>query len=842
MRKPVASRRLRSGTGATATLLVAAASVLLAHASRSAAEGAAEMVLAGDGGARVGIVLSERAGSETAAAAEDLSRCLEAMTGAAFGTRRVRPGAAPEAGLVLGTLADFPDPALAQPLAVRPDRDGAEAYAIRTEPGRVRLIGATDLGASHAAYRLLEYLGCRWLFPAAEWEVIPSRPTVAVSLNVTERPAFLSRRIWWGYGFFDRRCRQDYRTWARRNRMAQSRRVHCGHAWQAIIRRNREAFDKHPEYLALVDGQRRGPQMCVANPAVRKLAVRYALDAFAADPNRHMVSMETSDGSDHCQCTACRKLGGISDRAFGLANEAARAVAEKHPGKMIGMLAYNDHCEPPSFPLEDNVYVQSTAGFIRGPHTHEELMELWPKVCRDLGFYEYFSVWLWDFDMPPGGRGADVGYIARRIRRYAALGATSLHCESGNNWGLHGRGYVLANRLMWEPDADANAILDDFYVRAFGPAAGAMRRYYERLDPGRGALVSEHLLGLALRDLRTASRQAAGREDVLARLGHLKQYLHYVRLRWEHDRADGDAARRAAARAVFEHCYRTRYSYMNHWQAMRLAWVRKEYSDWYKDRPWKDLAPPGREETERQFREDIERFQPVEIVRRAFPDTLVPAGLPCEKPAALKQKFQRPGRYACFSREGEPIKVTVTTGVIAWYRDFPPAAWRVTDASGHQLAAGRLPQDGKAHPLKVDVPAAGLYWLDFDDQRAGWAIEADAGRAVCLALRRDGYANHLGSMRRVWFFVPAGTKQVQYYWRGRPHEVHGPEGEAVAKVTGRGTIARIDVPAGAAGRAWSFPRLPGGRLFFLNCPNVLAPSPDALLIPRELAGAGGEQP
>ena len=65
-------------------------------------------------------------------------------------------------------------------------------------------------------------------------------------------------------------------------------------------------------------------------------------------------------------------MGSVSDRAFGLANEVARAVAREHPGKMVGMLAYNDHCEPPSFPLEPNVYVQLTAGFIRGRHTFDE--------------------------------------------------------------------------------------------------------------------------------------------------------------------------------------------------------------------------------------------------------------------------------------------------------------------------------------------------------------------------------------------------------------------------------------------------------------------------------------
>ena len=48
-----------------------------------------------------------------------------------------------------------------------------------------------------------------------------------------------------------------------------------------------------------------------------------------------------------------------------------------------------------AFALAPNVYVQSTAGFIRGKYTFDELMDLWPRRCQNMGFYDYFSVWLW---------------------------------------------------------------------------------------------------------------------------------------------------------------------------------------------------------------------------------------------------------------------------------------------------------------------------------------------------------------------------------------------------------------------------------------------------------------
>ncbi len=796
--------------------------------------------LAEDGKARFPIVIAADADPATRGVADELAAHLGQISAARF---EVVEGNG-ETGIVLGTLRQFPDPRLDEPLRIRDGFDGREAFAIRTEPQRLRLIGATELGASHAAFRLLESLGCRWFFPAPQWTVVPRRATLDVAVDETSRPAILSRRIWWGYGFFDHRegrCQAEYEAWARHNRMAMSRRIWCGHAWQSIIGDNRAVFDAHPEYLALVKSERRGPQMCVSNPAVRKLAIDWALNQIRRRPELDMVSLETSDGSDHCECEACTRLGNISERAFGLANEAARALAAEFPDKMVGMYAYNDHCEPPSFALEPNVYVQSTAGFIRGRYTFDELMELWPKHCRNLGFYEYFSVWLWDFDMPPGGRGGNVKLIQERIRQYAALGATSLDCESGNNWGVHGRGYYLANRLMWEPQTDSADLLADFYAQAFGSAAAVMQRYYERLDPGNEPLLSEHLLGLALRDLDEASRLTADRPDIQARLDHLKQYQHYVRLRWEYDRAPDQAHKKELALRILTHAFRTRYSYMNHWEAIRQSWAARVAKDldeptWSErnnpNPPWKVDSSPDHDETQRLFREDLDFFRPQDIDELTFGVDLVPAGLPSEPAIESRQQYQNGARYALYSVQGEPLEATVVTGVIAWYRDRPDATYRLTDAAGNEVAHGRLPQDGQDHPLRWTAPAAGLYWFEFRDQAAGWGIRIPAGRPAALALPRSSPPAHMGHMQRMYFFVPRGTRRIEYYWKGGPHVVHRPDGTIHAEVKTSGQFVSLEVPEGCDGQAWSFTKLALGHLWFFNVPNYLAASPAALLAPR----------
>jgi len=49
----------------------------------------------------------------------------------------------------------------------------------------------------------------------------------------------------------------------------------------------------------------------------------------------------------------------------------------------------------------------------------------------------------------------------------------------------------------------------------------------------------------------------------------------------------------------------------------------------------------------------------------------------------------------------------------------------------------------------------------------------------------------------------------------------------------------IPVPKGFDGCLWSVGRLHPGHLWFFNIPNVIATSPDALLLPRELLKSDG---
>ncbi len=625
--------------------------------------------------------------------------------------------------------------------------------------------------------------------------------------------------------------------------MAASFRVYAGHSYEAIIASHKPLFAEHPEYLALSKGKRQGPQLCLSQPGVRALAVQWALVYFAKNPDKEMVSLDCADGDGHCECDACVKLGSISNRVFGLANHAARELAKVHPGKMIGLLAYNEHSEPPDFTLEPNVYVQLTMGFIRGRYSFDELRELWPKKCRSMGFYDYYSVWLWDFDKLPGGRGANLPHIAESIRKSAALGATSMDAESGNNWGVHGLGYYVANQLMWNPDADVTAITTDFYAQAFGPAAAVMRRYYERWMPTKdySPLVSRQFMGLLFRDLGEAAHLAKHRPDVLARLDHLQHYLRYCHLRWLLDHEKTKPRQKELSLDLLTFTYRTRYDYMNHWNAIQSTFAGEaakkfEEPTWSRNsrapKPWSKATPVSAAETERWFQEGLNYFQPLEVREQSYDYTqLAPAKASSPKPAAHSQAFQRPERYALLSPTGEPLELDITPGTIAWYRDRADAKWKLEDPQHRVVASGTLKLDGQVHRLTLKVPAAGVYFFECNDLAAGWRIQAAAGAPLTWLPQRGKKVISLGQVPELFFHVPPGTKALQFFYSGSAMKVLGPDRKPIAEVKSDDEIVSVTVPSGLAGQIWSFTPHAHNQLWFFNAPNCFAASPNGLLLP-----------
>jgi hypothetical protein len=538
----------------------------LALIQSSDAQKAADVILVKDGKARLPIF----AGS-VRAPVDALQQYLEAMTGAKFTVEAAR---AEKAGICVGLPADFPWLRLGGLDAL-----GPEGFIIQSDGKNVLLIARAPPGVQHAVSTFLYSLGCRWFFPGKTWEVMPRRQEVAGSWDTRQTPSFaLQRKLWYGFGASPV-CARDLADWETHNRMGGPIPITIGHSWHGLD--PKADFAKHPEWFALVGGKRQPSHPCYSHPEVAKRAMAHALRQ--AVEGAGMITMTPADGLGYCECERClavcqggkpykdfgatfaKRPDGVlvnvtSETLFAFINQVAAAVAEKHPQTLIGCYAYSAYSHPPSFKLHPNVFVQTTTAFRRTPLSLAEQLRAFHRSGVQSGIRAYFSVYQWDWDYPAVAKGdLALPQLVENLRFYHKQNVQSINAEAGCNWGPRGLGYYLAGRLLWSVGEDPNALIADFYDKAFGPAALPMERYYVRwlgayaavrtkapagkappkgaeeapdeLGHGQSEAYNVETLKAAYGDLDEAARLVKDQPEHRARVDLLRLYAHYLYLR-----------------------------------------------------------------------------------------------------------------------------------------------------------------------------------------------------------------------------------------------------------------------------------------------------------------------
>ena len=525
-----------------------------------------------------------------------------------------------------------------------------------------------------------------------------------------------------------------------------------------------------------------------------------------------------------------------------MANEVARAVEKAYPGqnKMVGLMAYYNHSDPPDFVLEPNVYVQLSTSFIGGKKTFDEIIEEWPLKTKNLGFYDYYSVWRWDADRWPGGRGGNTDYLATMIRRFHAANAKgksfapSISAESSNNWGLHGRSYYLTSKLMWNPDVDATAVLEDFYRKAFGAGASEMKKFYALQDAAPP--MSPGLLGALYRHVHAASEATLNDALVQKRLDDIKNYLVFDYWSRKQDRETDQAARKVTTEKIWELTYRSRYQYLNHWNAIRNDWINDTGAPDF-SRPWKIDKPVSHDEIETWFQEALKYYPELKIPdEKKFSEELVAVDFG-GKGEANSQNYQEGATYAIWSGKGEPISIKFDAG--SAYGGLRHE-WKITDVKGKVLKEGKPKADEKVE-FDFKVPAPGIYYFTYNDRGAYVQIYWK-DQLVSLPLKNRTFRamQPVGSM---YFYVPKGTKEINYYYKradwqfGGPHQISDASGKVIQEVSVDGDYVSIAVPAGQDGKVWKIggPQFGLGSFRFFNVPNYFSPNAGKMLLPKDVA-------
>jgi len=343
-------------------------------------------------------------------------------------------------------------------------------------------------------YFLQKYCGIRWYLPASGTlgTVIPKKDDISFpKIRIVEEPDYKIRM--WG-GWVDEKLAAIWDT----HNLGQGRRYTITHNTSNILP-TEKYWDTHPEYYAMLNGQREKPMYswghaCVSNPEVKQLFINYAKDIFSRYPDTIAVSLAVDDGDAYCECQNCKAmdtpeqtLNGkpqYSERMFKFYNEVACEIKKDYPQKTLGVLAYSSILAPPFTidKLEDNIVVwlptDRTNWFNpQWKADDQKLIESWSEKANRLVLWNWFHGSRW---LIPRGIHRNIAEIISFAKKLGNV--EGMYSETYTHVALEGPKMWILAQMLWDSNLTYDMLLDDYCTGMFGKASPWMRRYYDHCE------------------------------------------------------------------------------------------------------------------------------------------------------------------------------------------------------------------------------------------------------------------------------------------------------------------------------------------------------------------------
>jgi hypothetical protein len=376
----------------------------------------------------------------------------------------------------------------------QPEEDD-EGFTCFSDKGNIFIYGGSHRGTMYGVYSFLEKLfGVRWYAPDC---------TIVPKMNKFKFKDF----SWSEEPFIKYRYSQYYETsenmawsahnrnnsaWtAEKNEYGGTEAYWSAHTMGQFIQSS-EYFDKHPEYFALRNGKRiPNGQLCLSNPDVLELCKKAMRNAIETHPGYWVYSLSQNDNQAFCECEKCRaiedKYGGHSGLILWFVNQVADYIKPLYPDKHIGTFAYQyTRHAPTGIVPRDNVVIRLCSIECCFAHSLEECeqnksfvedLKAWSKIAPTLYIWDYvvnFRQYVAPFP--------NFGVLAKNIKtfgKYNAIGVQEeAQYESYGGEFSEMKDWVLT-RLLWNPNQDTDALVDEFMRGYYGDAAPYVREYFD---------------------------------------------------------------------------------------------------------------------------------------------------------------------------------------------------------------------------------------------------------------------------------------------------------------------------------------------------------------------------
>lgn len=366
-------------------------------------------------------------------------------------------------------------------------------FVLVVTPEVIAIAGSQPRGTEIGVQEFLEQLGIRWFFPGPLGTVMPSRKTVGIAEQTTaQKPSFPARHF--GFNALDRD--PHIAQWKKHQREG-GLYLPPAHG----IRLGDDASpETHPHLFAKSPIKRDIPQVCLSQPETLSRAIIETKKFFRENPDEPWIGMGPRDGSGFCECADCEALDGgnwdpfsnersVTDRYVWFFNQVLDGISGEFPDKKIAFYVYHCYIEPP-VRVKPNPRIVAAIAPIGLCRVHgmnnpvcpergylKQIVDAWSRILP-----EVYERGYWFNLADPGMTFSQVHRIRDEIPHYARKGVRGFRTECSNQWAAHGPSLYVAGKLMWNAEADPDALVRDFCEKLFGPAAPSMQEFFTLVD------------------------------------------------------------------------------------------------------------------------------------------------------------------------------------------------------------------------------------------------------------------------------------------------------------------------------------------------------------------------
>lgn len=367
-----------------------------------------------------------------------------------------------------------------------------DGFHLSTANGILKISGE-DNGVVYGVVSLLEdYCGVDY-WGEKEYSVKRASNLSLPLIEKTDNPAFRYRQT----QCYAMRSDTLYKWW---NRLEEPKEAFAAGYWVHTFDKLLPSAvygEKHPEYYSYFKGKRhpgKASQWCLTNPEVFEIVSQRIDSIFKANPDQKLICVSQNDGNyTNCTCPECKKIDEEEGALSGSVIHFLNKLADRFPDKEFATLAYLYTMNPPKkVKPRPNVVVMlcdidcerevSLVENASGQYFMKALKG-WADITD--------NIFVWDYGINFDGMMSpfpNFHILKDNIKLFRDHHVKMHFSQIGGSYGgdfPELRAY-LVSKLMWNPDADVDALMKHFLNGYYGAAGSYIYQYIKVME---GALL-----------------------------------------------------------------------------------------------------------------------------------------------------------------------------------------------------------------------------------------------------------------------------------------------------------------------------------------------------------------